>query len=109
MGFVIVFIIYQLSHKLMNSKRGIAFSIAAIAAVTVIFASGPLVANQQAQALPFGGFGGGGGGGGVGGFGGGGGSFGGGRGGGGFGFHPGFGFHHFGFFHHPFFFHRHFF
>jgi hypothetical protein len=35
----------------MNSKTGIAFSIAAIAAVTVLFSSGPLVANQQAQAF----------------------------------------------------------
>src|SRR5215472_5003368 len=69
---------------LMNSKTGITFSIVAIAAVTTLFASGPLVTNQQVQAFPFGGFG---------------------------GFHHfGFGgFHrHFGFFHHPFFFHRHF-
>ena len=35
----------------MNSKRGIAFSIAAIAAVIVLFSSGPLVTNQQAQAF----------------------------------------------------------
>jgi hypothetical protein len=59
---------------LMNSKTGIAFSIAAIAAVIVLFASGPLAANQV-QAFPFGfhrGFG--------------------------FGFHHfGFGFHRFGF------------
>ncbi|MFZ0220481.1 MAG: hypothetical protein WAM42_02145 [Candidatus Nitrosopolaris sp.] len=33
----------------------ITFSIPAIAAVTVLFASGPLVANQQVQAFPFGG------------------------------------------------------
>jgi hypothetical protein len=32
----------------------ITFSIAAIAAVTVLFASGPLVANQQALVFPFG-------------------------------------------------------
>ena len=63
----------------MNSKTGIAFSTTAIAAVIVLFASGPIVANQQAQAFGF------------------------------VGFHRGFGFHHFGFFHHPFFFHRHFF
>jgi hypothetical protein len=37
----------------MNSKTGIAFSIVAIAAVIVLFASGPLAATQ-AQA--FGGF-----------------------------------------------------
>ena len=69
----------------MNSKRGITFSIAAIAAAIVLFASAPLVANQQVQAFPFAGGGGGGGSGGGGGGGGGGG------------------------FHHPFFFHRHFF
>lgn len=51
----------------MNSKRGIAFSIAAIAAATVLFASAPLVANQQVQAFPFGGGKGAGGGGGFGG------------------------------------------
>jgi hypothetical protein len=59
----------------MNSKTGIAFSIAAIAAVIVLFASGPLAA-AQAQAFPFH------------------------R---GFGFHHfGFGFHHFGFGFHRF-------
>jgi hypothetical protein len=75
---------------LMNSKTGVAFSVAAIAAVIVLFASGPIVATQQAFAgFGFGGFN------------------------GGFGFHRGFGFHHFGFhhfgFHHfgfPFGFHR---
>jgi hypothetical protein len=42
---------------LMNSKTGIAFSIVAIAAVIVLFASGPLAATQ-AQAFGFhGGFG----------------------------------------------------
>jgi hypothetical protein len=65
---------------LMNSKTGIAFSIAAIAAVIVLFASGPLAANQ-AQAFPFGGF----------------------HRGFGFGFHHfGFGFHRFGFGFHRF-------
>ena len=39
----------------MKTKTGITFSIVAIAAVTVLFASGPLVANQQVQAFPFGG------------------------------------------------------
>jgi hypothetical protein len=39
----------------MNSKTGIAFSIVAIAAVVVLFASGPLAATK-AQAFPFGGF-----------------------------------------------------
>lgn len=64
----------------MNSKTGVAFSIAAIAAVIVLFASGPLVATHQAQAFGFG------------------------RGHFGFGFHRGFGFgfHHFGFFHRGF-------
>ncbi|HXX95509.1 MAG TPA: hypothetical protein VEL11_00105 [Candidatus Bathyarchaeia archaeon] len=60
----------------MNSKTGVAFSIVAIAAVVLVFASGPLVAS--AQAFPgFGGF----------------------HRGFGFGFHRGFGFgfHHFGF------------
>ena len=37
---------------LMNSKTGIAFSIVAIAAVIVLFASGPLAATQ-AQAFGF--------------------------------------------------------
>jgi hypothetical protein len=63
---------------LMNSKTGITFSIVAIAAVIVLFASGPLAATK-AMAFPghgFGGF--------HRGFG-----FG--------GFHRGFGFHHFGF------------
>jgi hypothetical protein len=36
----------------MNSKTGVAFSVAAIAAVIVLFASGPLAATQ-AQAFPF--------------------------------------------------------
>ncbi|MGC2571013.1 MAG: hypothetical protein WA364_05825 [Candidatus Nitrosopolaris sp.] len=63
----------------MNSKTGIAFSTTAIAAVIALFASGPIVANQQTQAFGFAGF------------------------------HRGFGFHHHFFFHHPFFFHRHFF
>jgi len=40
----------------MNSKTGIAFSTTAIAAVIVLFASGPIVANQQAQAFGFAGF-----------------------------------------------------
>jgi hypothetical protein len=63
---------------LMNSKTGVAFSIAAIAAVIVLFASGPLAATQ-AQAFSFGGFH---------------------R---GFGFHHfGFGFHRFGFGFHRF-------
>ena len=69
----------------MNSKIGVAFSVAAIAAVIVLFASGPIVATQQAFAgFGFGGFN------------------------GGFGFHRGFGFHHFGFHHFgfPFGFHR---
>ena len=35
---------------LMNSKTGVAFSIIAIAAVIVLFASGPIVGNQQALA-----------------------------------------------------------
>ena len=39
----------------MNTKIGITFSIVAIAAVTTLFASGPLVANQQVQAFPLGG------------------------------------------------------
>jgi hypothetical protein len=39
----------------MNSKRGITFSIAAIAAVTVLVVSVPLVSSQQAQVFPFGG------------------------------------------------------
>jgi hypothetical protein len=38
---------------LMNSKTGVAFSIVAIAAVVVLFASGPLAATQ-AQAFGFG-------------------------------------------------------
>ncbi|MGA9152125.1 MAG: hypothetical protein WBZ36_16235 [Candidatus Nitrosopolaris sp.] len=38
----------------MNTKTGITFSIATIAAVTTL--SGPLVANQQVQAFPFGNF-----------------------------------------------------
>jgi hypothetical protein len=63
---------------LMNSKTGAVFSIAAITAVIVLFASGPLAATK-AQAFPFGGFHRG---------------FGFGH---GFGFHRGFGFHHFGF------------
>src|SRR5215471_21398222 len=85
MGFVIFFIMYHSLNLLMKSKTGVAFSIVAIAAVVLVFASGPLVAS--AQAFPFGGFGG----------------FH--RGfGGGFGFHRGFGFNHFGFgFRHPFF------
>jgi hypothetical protein len=63
----------------MKSKTGVAFSIVAIAAVVLVFASGPLVASAQA----FPGFG-------MRGF--------------GFGFHRGFGFNHFGFgFRHPFF------
>jgi hypothetical protein len=41
----------------MNSKTGIALSIGAIAAVIVLFATGPLAATQ-AQAFGFGGFGG---------------------------------------------------
>jgi hypothetical protein len=65
---------------LMNPKTGIAFSIAAIAAVIVLFASGPLAATK-AKAFPGHGFG-----------------FGGFHRGFGFGgFHRGFGFHHFGF------------
>jgi hypothetical protein len=40
---------------LMNSKTGVAFSIVAIAAVIVLFATGPLAATK-AQAFPFGGF-----------------------------------------------------
>jgi len=36
----------------MNSKTGVALSVAAIAAVIVLFASGPLAA-AQAQAFPF--------------------------------------------------------
>jgi hypothetical protein len=39
----------------MNSKTTVAFSIVAIAAVVVLFASGPLAATK-AQAFPFGGF-----------------------------------------------------
>jgi hypothetical protein len=39
----------------MNSKTTVAFSIVAIAAVIVLFASGPLAATK-AQAFPFGGF-----------------------------------------------------
>jgi len=35
----------------MNSKTGVAFSVAAIAAVIVLFVSGPLAATQ-AQAFP---------------------------------------------------------
>jgi hypothetical protein len=61
---------------LMNSKTGITFSIAAIAAVIVLFASGPVVGNQQALAANFAGSG-----------------FMGGP------FHGGFGFHHVGFHH----------
>jgi hypothetical protein len=74
MEFVILFIIYYPSHLLMNSKTGVALSIGAIAAVIVLFATGPLAATQ-AQA--FGGF----------------------HRGFGFGFHRGFGFgfRHFGF------------
>jgi hypothetical protein len=59
----------------MNSKTGIALSMVAIAAVIVLFASGPLAATK-AQAFPFGfhrGF-----------------------------HHFGFGFHRFGFFHRGF-------
>ncbi|MGC2570646.1 MAG: hypothetical protein WA364_03970 [Candidatus Nitrosopolaris sp.] len=55
MGFVISFIIYHPPHHLMNPKTGVAFSIVAIAAVIMLFASGPLAATK-AQA--FGGFGG---------------------------------------------------
>jgi hypothetical protein len=67
----------------MNSKTTVAFSIVAIAAVIVLFATGPLAASK-AQAFPFGGFH---------------------R---GFGFHHfGFGFHRF--HHFGFGFHRHFF
>ena len=63
---------------LMNSKTTVAFSIVAVAAVIVLFASGPLTATK-AQAFGFGGFH---------------------R---GFGFHHfGFGFHHFGFGFHRF-------
>jgi hypothetical protein len=62
----------------MNSKTSVAFSIVGIAAVIVLFASGPLVATHQAQAFM--------GRGGFGHFG----HF-------GFGLHRGFGFHHFGF------------
>jgi hypothetical protein len=36
----------------MNSKTGVAFSKVTIAAVTVLFGSGLLVANQQVQAFP---------------------------------------------------------
>jgi hypothetical protein len=81
MGFVILFIRYHSLNLLMKSKTGVVLSIVAIAAVVLVFASGPLVASAQA----FPGFG-------MRGFG------------GGFGFHRGFGFNHFGFgFRHPFF------
>jgi hypothetical protein len=51
MEFVILFIIYHPPHLLMNPKTGVAFSIVAIAAVIVLFASGPLAATK-AQAFP---------------------------------------------------------
>jgi hypothetical protein len=41
---------------LMNSKTGVAFSIVAVAAVVLVFASGPLVASVQAFPMHFGGF-----------------------------------------------------
>ncbi|MGB6591356.1 MAG: hypothetical protein WBE68_07600 [Candidatus Nitrosopolaris sp.] len=66
----------------MNSKTTIAFSTMAIAAVALLFASGPTVGNQQAQAYVYVHH---------------------------FGFHH-FGFHHFGFHHfgfHHFGFHHH--
>ena len=40
----------------MNSKIRITFSVVAVAAAIGLFASGPLVTNQQAQAFPIGGF-----------------------------------------------------
>jgi len=41
------------SRPYCGKAYSITFSIAAIAAVTVLFASGPLVANQQVQAFGF--------------------------------------------------------
>jgi hypothetical protein len=38
----------------MNSKRSIVLSTVAIAAIVVLFASGPIVANHQASAVVYG-------------------------------------------------------
>jgi hypothetical protein len=44
-------------HRLMNSKTTITLSTMAIAAVVLLFASGPIVVSQQALAYPWGGWG----------------------------------------------------
>jgi hypothetical protein len=41
----------------MNSKRSIVLSTVAIAAILVLFASGPIVANHQASAVVYGHYG----------------------------------------------------